>query len=280
VGPGPHPRRLPAEVAQLQALDRGAARVGADLDQVRLEQHADVGGPLEVRAVGVAEADRVRRLAPEAEGELADVERVDVLADLLPQAAVVAEGPEADERLGAVVVALEVVVGDRPALEPGARGEVDRVERLAPARPVVRGAAEEALPAGLERDVVQAGAALALVERLGGAVEVEPAALDQEDREARPRELPRDRDAGGARADHGDVGLQERAVLELGQAGETRHRSARPGRRCRRAIRGPVHPSRSRRNPESRHLSGRLSTARRKGGPAQGRRGHTARPQI
>jgi hypothetical protein len=113
---------------------------------------------------------------------------------------------------------------------------------------VVGGAAEEALPAALERDVAQAGAALALVEGLGGAVEIEPATLDEEHVEAGAGELAGDGDAGGAGADHGDVGLQQGAILELGQGDEAPHRSAgSPGRR-RPAVRVPAHATHPLRN--------------------------------
>ena len=69
---------------------------------------------------------------------------------------------------------------------------------------MVRGAAEEAKPGGFEGIVgLPDGGALVDVLRVAG--ELEAARLEDADREALLSEPPRERDAGGTRADDADI---------------------------------------------------------------------------
>ena len=130
-------RRLDAPHARDRLVRPQSGRVG-------VEQHAyapralQLGPELLPEAHGRAEVERTRHNARR-------IERQDPRG---PGVARVVEGLDLEDLGGPSVVRHEVGLADRPAARrhPGTGLEVDRVERTAPALPVVRRAAEIAHP--------------------------------------------------------------------------------------------------------------------------------------
>lgn len=94
-----------------------------------------------------------------------------------------------------------------------APGEVERIERPAPAGPELRGAAERD-QAGVAQGRVRITDRIA-AERLGGAVVAVAARLEQADLATLSRQLQRQHDPGRAATDDHDVGGERRAVRQL-----------------------------------------------------------------
>ena len=86
-------------------------------------------------------------------------------------------------------------------------------ERPAPPVPVSRGPAQRPDPHPAKVPGVDAGHA-AFGERLRRLVALDPAALEQHDRQARSTQVQRDGHAGSAGAGDADVGLERRALIE------------------------------------------------------------------
>ena len=220
-------KRLPVEGRDLQRLDLGAVLAGLDVDQIGVQHDPQIGGPGERLPVDLAEPGRRAELPQTggrpAPGRTAAAPR---RAGTRIRGRVVVR-PELAELVGARVVRIEARAADRPAAvrHPGADLEVERVERPAAALPVVGRAAEEAQPADVEV-VVGAADVGALVERLGRAVELEAAALEQQHPMAGVDEAERDRDPGRARADHAQVALEQGARLDLARIDQ--HGAAQP----------------------------------------------------
>lgn len=89
-------------------------------------------------------------------------------------------GPEAEEAMGGGVSGIQLLVAEGPAARVGRvwRAQVMRLQLAAPAGPVVGGAAEVAQAGGVGVPLGHA-ADLALVERLGRLLQLQPAGFEQ-----------------------------------------------------------------------------------------------------
>ena len=93
---------------------------------------------------------------------------------------------------------------------PVARLEIDRVQRPAPAAPVIGAAAQEAQAAAIQRGIGDAALAAA-IKRLVLGVEIHPAGFQQQDFMAAARQRQGQRYAGRPAADDRQVGGKDRS---------------------------------------------------------------------
>src|SRR5690348_5349540 len=90
---------------------------------------------------------------------------------------------------------------------------------------MVRGTAEEALPAGRKIEIRPAHRA-PFVQIVGGLVVIRRSALEQDDAVSAPAEFSGDRDSGRARADDADIGGKGRTSRDCGSVNQ--HEGRRP----------------------------------------------------
>src|SRR5690606_13248949 len=121
---------------------------------VGVEQNGDVLRLRELRPVHLAEARR-RALLQEAELEPSGIEIGRLDLEAVPQPVVVDVRSELADALSSFVMGLQLRARERPAAvrQPGLGLEIARIERRAPADPVIGRAAEMAQAGDVERVV-------------------------------------------------------------------------------------------------------------------------------
>lgn len=219
-GAARHPEPAAGERGDARRLDARGAPVRFELDEIGIEEDADVARAHDTLAISRAEPQRVdpeevARLDPRRR----EFERI-VRFRLAPGE----DRLDAEDVRGAAVIGFELAQSERPAALGNvvARLEIDAVEGAARAGPMVGGPAEEAQTVDGQVRCLRIDD-LAFVQALRIRIEVEAAALQKQDAQIAAGELQRERQPGGARPGDAQVRIQRRAMIDL--VGGQQHRS-------------------------------------------------------
>ena len=229
-------------VLEPQAIDVLGIHRGFDLDQIGVQNDADIVCPFQVMAIAWAEARRRRQLSGDA-FQTCGVECKAIDAEMRPEVPVV----DADRQFGQLgrlaVIGFEFVAPDRPAFqaEPWARFEFNRVEGAAIAGPVIGRTAEVAQPGDVERQIF-VPYEFALVDFLAVDLDVEAARLEQTDIQAASRQTTCQRDTGSAGAD--DRGHRRKAGRPWPRSSRDKNMCGQARMQSRASVRASSQPSR------------------------------------
>jgi hypothetical protein len=209
--------RLPPGRRHLKAFDARLARAGHDARHGRVQAHRDPAGALQLRPILLAEPGRGAVLQHLGD-EVRPAERDgNIGVRHAPARQPVVVWAQLQDVVGTAIERVELGAAERPSAF-----EVDRLMRQAPAAPMVRGPAEEALPANVQARIRPAHG-LARVQVVRGLVKVVRTTLQQQDMEVGGGEVPGDGHAGRARADDAHIRLEPRRVRQGG--GVDQHRT-------------------------------------------------------